>query len=61
MGGAAVTEEIVPGFKFSRAAYLLSLLRPVIVNDLDLKVKRGIPANGDNSCSLSRNTVSSCT
>ena len=23
IGGAAVTEEIVPGFKFSRASYLL--------------------------------------
>lgn len=39
LGGAAVTEEIVPGFKFSRASYLLSLLRPVIVKDLELKVK----------------------
>ena len=36
IGGAAVTEEIVPGFKFSRASYLLSLFRPVILNDLDL-------------------------
>lgn len=39
LGGAAVTEEIVPGFKFSRASYLLGLLRPVIVKDLELKVK----------------------
>ncbi|KAK7110479.1 pyridine nucleotide-disulfide oxidoreductase domain-containing protein 2-like [Littorina saxatilis] len=37
LGGAAVTEEIVPGFKFSRASYLLSLLRPQIVQDLELK------------------------
>jgi len=37
IGGAAVTEEIVPGFKFSRASYLLSLLRPQIMNDLELK------------------------
>ncbi|XP_065828221.1 pyridine nucleotide-disulfide oxidoreductase domain-containing protein 2-like [Oscarella lobularis] len=37
VGGAAVTEEIVPGFKFSRASYLLSLFRPKIVNDLRLK------------------------
>lgn len=28
VGGAAVTEEIVPGFKFSRASYLAGLLRP---------------------------------
>lgn len=36
VGGAAITEEIVPGFKFSRASYLLSLFRPVIMQDLDL-------------------------
>ncbi|XP_033756901.1 pyridine nucleotide-disulfide oxidoreductase domain-containing protein 2-like [Pecten maximus] len=37
IGGAAVTEEIIPGFKFSRASYVLSLLRPKIVQDLELK------------------------
>ncbi|XP_046333221.2 pyridine nucleotide-disulfide oxidoreductase domain-containing protein 2-like isoform X1 [Haliotis rufescens] len=59
IGGAAVTEEIIPGlltavvqsplhqmltvccsalcFKFSRASYVLSLLRPQIVKDLQLK------------------------
>jgi phytoene dehydrogenase-like protein len=37
VGGAAVTEEIVPGFKFSRAAYVNSLLRPEIIRELDLK------------------------
>ncbi|KAL8609410.1 Pyridine nucleotide-disulfide oxidoreductase domain-containing protein 2 [Nucella lapillus] len=37
LGGAAVTEELVPGFKFSRASYVLSLLRPHIVKDLELK------------------------
>lgn len=31
LGGAAVTEEVVPGFKFSRASYLQSLLRPRII------------------------------
>lgn len=31
LGGAAVTEEIVPGFKFSRASYLQSLLQPDII------------------------------
>ena len=40
IGGAAVTEEIVPGFKFSRASYVLSLLRPTIVKDLELKVQK---------------------
>lgn len=39
VGGAAVTEEIVPTFKFSRASYVLSLLRPRIYNDLELKVR----------------------
>lgn len=39
LGGAAVTEEIIPGFKFSRASYLLSLLRPQVVKDLELKVQ----------------------
>jgi len=41
LGGAAVTEEIVPGYKFSRASYVLSLLRPQIFNDLELK-KHGL-------------------
>jgi phytoene dehydrogenase-like protein len=36
VGGAAVTEEIVPGFKFSRASYVYSLFRPEIVKDLNL-------------------------
>ncbi|XP_066277356.1 pyridine nucleotide-disulfide oxidoreductase domain-containing protein 2-like [Branchiostoma lanceolatum] len=37
IGGAAVTEELVPGYKFSRASYVLSLLRPKIINELELK------------------------
>ncbi|KAI4383422.1 hypothetical protein MLD38_009260 [Melastoma candidum] len=37
IGGAAVTEEIVPGFRFSRCSYLQSLLRPSIIRDLELK------------------------
>ncbi|XP_045129040.1 pyridine nucleotide-disulfide oxidoreductase domain-containing protein 2-like isoform X2 [Portunus trituberculatus] len=36
LGGAAVTEEIVPGFKFSRASYVLGLLRPKVYQDLEL-------------------------
>jgi phytoene dehydrogenase-like protein len=40
LGGAAVTEEIVPGFRFSVASYVVSLLRPEIIRDLDL------PAHG---------------
>ena len=36
VGGAAVTEEVFPGFKFSVCSYVVSLLRPEIVRDLDL-------------------------
>ncbi len=36
LGGAAVTEEIYPGFKFSVFSYVVSLLRPEIIRDLDL-------------------------
>ncbi|XP_021273698.1 pyridine nucleotide-disulfide oxidoreductase domain-containing protein 2-like isoform X2 [Herrania umbratica] len=37
IGGAAVTEEIIPGFKFSRCSYLQSLLRPSVIRELELK------------------------
>jgi phytoene dehydrogenase-like protein len=36
VGGAAVTEEIFPGFQFSVCSYVVSLLRPEIIRDLDL-------------------------
>ncbi|MFV3128333.1 phytoene desaturase family protein [Niveispirillum sp. KHB5.9] len=36
VGGAAVTEEFVPGFRNSVAAYTVSLLNPKVINDLDL-------------------------
>lgn len=36
LGGAAVTEEVFPGFKFSVCSYVVSLLRPEIIHDLDL-------------------------
>ena len=36
VGGAAVTEQIFPGFKFSVFSYVVSLLRPEIIRDLDL-------------------------
>src|SRR3990172_6833335 len=36
LGGSAVTEEIFPGFKFSVCSYVVSLLRPEIIRDLDL-------------------------
>jgi phytoene dehydrogenase-like protein len=40
VGGAAVTEEIFPGFRFSVFSYVVSLLRPEIIRELDL------PAHG---------------
>src|SRR5882762_6731149 len=36
LGGAAVTEEVYPGFKFSVCSYVVSLLRPEILRELDL-------------------------
>src|SRR6188472_652366 len=36
LGGAAVTEEIFPGFKFSVCSYVVSLLRPEIIRELQL-------------------------
>src|SRR5438034_1777874 len=36
LGGAAVTEEVFPGFKFSVCSYVVSLLRPEIIREPDL-------------------------
>lgn len=36
VGGAAVTEEIVPGYRCSTASYVVSLLHPKVVADLEL-------------------------
>src|ERR1700690_1489753 len=36
IGGAAVTEEIFPGYKFTEFSYVVSLLRPEIIRDLEL-------------------------
>lgn len=41
VGGAAITEELIPGFKFTTFSYAVSLMRPDIVQDLDL-VKHGL-------------------
>ena len=37
VGGAAVTEEVIPGFRFSVFSYLMSLLHPKVIADLELK------------------------
>jgi phytoene dehydrogenase-like protein len=36
LGGAAVTEEVFPGFHFSVCSYVVSLLRPEVIRELDL-------------------------
>jgi phytoene dehydrogenase-like protein len=36
LGGAAVSEEVWPGFKVSTASYVVSLMSDVVVRDLDL-------------------------
>ena len=36
LGGAAVSEQVFPGFTFSVFSYVVSLLRPEIIRDLDL-------------------------
>src|SRR4029078_12892391 len=36
LGGAAGTEELFPGFRFSVFSYVVSLLRPEIIRDLQL-------------------------
>jgi phytoene dehydrogenase-like protein len=36
VGGAAVSEQVFPGFTFSVFSYVVSLLRPEVIRDLDL-------------------------
>ena len=36
VGGACVTEELAPGYRVSTCSYLVSLLAPSVINDLDL-------------------------
>ncbi|RLN57423.1 hypothetical protein BBJ29_004056 [Phytophthora kernoviae] len=51
VGGAAVTEEIFPGFKFSRASYVFSLFRPQIIRDLELQ-RHGLEVIVRDPCSF---------
>jgi len=41
VGGACVTEELWPGYRISRAAYVAGLLRPALVSELSL-ARRGL-------------------
>lgn len=36
VGGATITEEIHPGFKYLTGSYLISLLRPEVIDELEL-------------------------
>jgi phytoene dehydrogenase-like protein len=36
VGGATVTEELYPGFKYSVCSYVVSLLRPEVIRELEL-------------------------
>ncbi|MFT5143140.1 MAG: phytoene dehydrogenase-like protein [Thalassolituus oleivorans] len=48
VGGATVTEEIFPGFKYTVCSYVVSLLRPDIIEELELP-RHGfelLPLNG---------------
>jgi phytoene dehydrogenase-like protein len=40
VGGAAITEELYPGFSFTTFSYALSLIRPEVIRELEL-VKHG--------------------
>ncbi|MEO6433667.1 MAG: NAD(P)/FAD-dependent oxidoreductase, partial [Sphingomicrobium sp.] len=57
VGGAAVTDEFLPGFRNSAAAYTVSLLQPKVIRDMDLerhglkvvlrKTDNFLPGDGD--------------
>ncbi len=36
LGGAAVTEELYPGFRYTVCSYVVSLLRPEVIRELEL-------------------------
>ena len=57
VGGAAVTDEFLPGFRNSAASYTVSLLNPKVIRDLQLerhglkvvlrKTDNFLPGDGD--------------
>ena len=52
VGGAAVTEEFHPGYRNSVFSYVVSLLRPEVVKDLELERYGYQPIPLDNSLYL---------
>lgn len=55
VGGAALTEELTPGFKFSRCSYVLSLFRKGIIKELNL-FEKGLKIHYRNIPSLTPTT-----
>src|ERR1700735_2446030 len=51
VGGACVSEELIPGFRFSTAANRAAWLRPRIVEDLKI-VERGVEFSVTHGSSL---------
>src|SRR5690348_1480335 len=57
VGGAAVTDEFLPGFRNSAASYTVSLLQPKVIRDMELerhglkvvlrKTDNFLPGDGD--------------
>ena len=57
VGGAAVTDEFLPGFRNSAASYTVSLLQPKVIRDMELerhglkvvlrKIDNFLPGQGD--------------
>ena len=48
LGGAAVSEEIYPGFTYSVCSYVVSLLRPEVIRELEL-AKYGLKIHPNDS------------
>ncbi|MBL0373450.1 NAD(P)/FAD-dependent oxidoreductase [Rhizobium sp. KVB221] len=54
VGGAAVTEEIIPGYRMSVASFVVGLLRPEVIEDLQLS-RHGLELYASNqaiSCTI---------
>ena len=54
LGGAAVSEEIYPGFTYSVCSYVVSLFRPHIIRELNL-TKHGLDIISNMQNVLSQN------
>ena len=59
LGGATLTEEIVPGFRFSVFSYVVSLLRPEIIREFELP-KHGLEILAAGRHDHARSTTTTC-